>query len=135
MPPVVPEDFLDSAEEISEGRREIDYRNAVSRAYYAAYHACKTLAGPPPRRSNRSTGAHDWLVSELKEWPRSDETFLQFRQIGTLLEIAKDQRRDADYRLDQEFSAVQYEEAVKHVRNILQRLTKVAHAGSGSAGT
>ena len=32
-------DFLQSAEEMIQGEREIDYRNAASRAYYSIFHA------------------------------------------------------------------------------------------------
>jgi hypothetical protein len=38
-----PHDFLDVADELSRGTREADWRSAVSRAYYAAFHVARSL--------------------------------------------------------------------------------------------
>ena len=36
-------EFLTSAQALIEGHREIDYRNAASRAYYCAFHLGRML--------------------------------------------------------------------------------------------
>ena len=41
---VNPKQLLDAAHELAEGSREVDFRNAASRAYYAAYHRCRPIA-------------------------------------------------------------------------------------------
>ena len=41
---VTPESILESAAAMSQGGAEVDWRNANSRARYAAYHRCRALA-------------------------------------------------------------------------------------------
>lgn len=42
--PVTPAEILESAAESSEGDREVNWRNAGSRAYFAAFHHCRGIA-------------------------------------------------------------------------------------------
>ena len=41
---VTPEELLDAAAKLERGNSEADWRNAASRAYYAAYHRCRGMA-------------------------------------------------------------------------------------------
>ena len=41
---ITPDELLRTADELAQGDRESDWRNAASRAYYAAYHACIPFA-------------------------------------------------------------------------------------------
>lgn len=41
---ITPDELLQTADELGQGVRESDWRNAASRAYYAAYHACIPFA-------------------------------------------------------------------------------------------
>lgn len=41
---VTPEAIFESAVVLAGGDEEVDWRNACSRAYYAAYHRCRAIA-------------------------------------------------------------------------------------------
>lgn len=41
---VSPKQLLEAAQELAQGNREVDFRNAASRAYCAAYHRCRPVA-------------------------------------------------------------------------------------------
>ena len=42
--PVTPDEILDSAIKLGSGEAEVDWRNACSRAYFAAFHRCRRIA-------------------------------------------------------------------------------------------
>lgn len=69
---VTPEGLLDAANSIAKGDQEIDWRNATSRAYYAAYHRCR-LAAEEARLSIAEVGGmHAALVETLTAPPVFD---------------------------------------------------------------
>jgi uncharacterized protein (UPF0332 family) len=61
------EDFLLAAEQLlNNGSHEIDYRNCMSRAYYASFHAIAPLSNQLPAAANYQTkGSHDEKISKL----------------------------------------------------------------------
>ena len=46
-----PEALLGAADVLSNGQGEVDWRNAASRAYYAAYHRCQPRGSTPASSS------------------------------------------------------------------------------------
>ncbi len=100
-------DFLDSADtrlkQLNQ-TTEVDYRNAASRAYYAAYHACKNIA--EQKKINLSAGAtHEKLILGLKNSRNKD-----LQRLGNILQNMRDSRHKADYKINDTFS---YQEAKK----------------------
>lgn len=87
---VTPEALLEAAAEISAGVREVDWRNAASRGYYAAYHRCILLAYD----GASAQPGHRQLIDQLTDRKAS----MQWKQIGYLLQQCKELRVRADYR-------------------------------------
>src|SRR4051812_2866511 len=58
-------DFLSSARRLAAGPDEADWRSAVSRAYYAAFHAARDLLADLRFRTPRADRAHNYLYVRL----------------------------------------------------------------------
>jgi uncharacterized protein (UPF0332 family) len=58
-------DFLRSARRLATGPDEADWRSAVSRAYYAAFHVVRDLLAVLGFRTPRADRAHDYLYVRL----------------------------------------------------------------------
>ena len=63
--PVTPDSILESAAAMSEGDAEVDWRNATSRAYYAAYHRCRPLATVRDPHADLSTRESHRVVYDI----------------------------------------------------------------------
>ncbi len=96
---VTPESLLDAARSIGKGTGEVDSRNAVSRAYYAAYHRCLAVAQDARRPIAESGGVHVALIQALTD-PLAPT---RFKSLGYMLEQCRLRRVDADYRINQDF--------------------------------
>jgi len=70
------------------------YRDAVSRAYYASFSAMYALVGEPPRGSWEHPGLRSTFVQQLSVRGVAVDTCRRLRQHLLLLH---DARRDADY--------------------------------------
>lgn len=92
---VTPSDFLQSARALAaSGTDEMSQRNAVSRAYYAAYHqSCSFIS---PDKKDRGVGSHKGYIEQLMD---HDVGTIE-RKIGALLSAIYSGRRFADYKLD-----------------------------------
>lgn len=103
--PISPTDLLELAAELLQTDSETHHRAAASRAYYAAFHRCNLLPLSPPATRRRG-GMHARLIQEMRRF-RSDNAGLQaeLRSLAELLKKARDLRTNADYRLDDRFSA------------------------------
>jgi len=84
-------EFLDSAKRMMDkGSKEVDYRNAASRAYYAVFHQCVTIA---ENECKETFGAsHIKVITSLQENPKT-------RALGNRLNKFKKERARADYNL------------------------------------
>jgi uncharacterized protein (UPF0332 family) len=58
-------DFLSLAARLAAGATEADWRNAVSRAYYAAFHVARQLLADLNFTVPRADRAHQYLVFRL----------------------------------------------------------------------
>jgi len=103
---VLPNDLLKLAKDLlSQATAEVQFRNVVSRTYYAAYHSAKHFhdALPQPGKlPGKPTGIHEELAHRLcwPSIPESDVRFQRSREIGRDLRWLHSERTKADYRLD-----------------------------------
>ena len=97
---VTPDHLLDAAISIAKGDQEVDWRNATSRAYYAAFHCCRLVAQEARLSVAETGGAHGALVQALTA-PLSSPSL---KGLGYMLEQCRQHRVTADYRIDEKFS-------------------------------
>lgn len=107
------QDFLDAALAMMAGQREIDYRNAASRAYYCAYHVCRALLERMPNPNKSTAATHERVVMDLQTHPDR-----RLKKLGNKLNQAKALRRQADYALDADFSHTNAKQAIGHAQKI-----------------
>ncbi|MGH7225810.1 MAG: HEPN domain-containing protein, partial [Gemmataceae bacterium] len=92
--------FLELADELSMGSREADWRTAISRAYYAAFHKARALLLRGGFRVPHAGRAHAYLWLRLNNSGRTD-----VNRAGDQLNVLRRLRNRADYafgrRLDQ----------------------------------
>jgi uncharacterized protein (UPF0332 family) len=106
-------EFLDFAKSLPQ-QGEINYRNAMSRAYYAAYHLCLLKFPISPTEKG---GSHERLIKTL------EKSFdARKRSIGKNLRQLRGNRVKADYKLtfsvtnnDREVSILQAEKLIQKI--------------------
>jgi len=97
---IVPADFISTAQRLTTGSEESDYRSAISRAYYSTYHYCDALKNHLPQRTvSGSSGVHEILVARFEQCDKGYEYSSEARKIGYLLAQLRTARVKADYRL------------------------------------
>lgn len=87
-------DFLELAKELQGGARESEWRSAVSRAYYAAFHSALVMATACGIRFGKSSSAHDKLALCLQ-----NSANIVVAKAGAKLISLRSARNDADYDL------------------------------------
>ena len=85
-------DFVSLAARLATGATEADWRTAVSRAYYAAFHVARRLFADLNFTVPRADRAHQYLVFRLSN---SGESAVE--QAGRDLETLRRLRNRADY--------------------------------------
>lgn len=95
---VTPESLLKAAELLLEGGSEEDHRNAVSRAYYAAFHKCMPVALALGLQPYTNRGTHQDLIDILQ----SSRTKAHKALANMLIQCRK-LRVEADYRIEGSF--------------------------------
>lgn len=113
--------FLESAKELlnKQSTKEIDHRNAASRAYYGAFHICKKLLEDFPPTQSQIGAEHERIINGLLN--HQDK---RFKTLGNMLKDAKNQRVKADYRLDNNFTIQDAKIVVKFTDKILMEINK-----------
>lgn len=110
--------FLSFAEwTFSERQDEIGCRNAASRAYYAAYHACSIFAHQHLAVPADAPGVHVQVI-EAFVGSRQQE----HRAIGYMLKQCRDLRAAADYDLNLCFESREAHQALSQARKVLDKL-------------
>lgn len=104
--PVCSQDIFESAQRVSAiGSHEADYRCAISRLYYAGYHACNDFHNnlTTPGVSKQDVGVHENLVNQLNNptVPNTEPNHQQSIELAQYLKKSLFNRRLADYKLDQ----------------------------------
>ena len=92
---ITPDELLQTADELAQGNRESDWRNATSRAYYAAYHACIPFAFG----SASAEPGHREIADRLTR----PTAAMHSRSVGYLLDQCRALRERADYRINADF--------------------------------
>ena len=92
---VAPSDFLNSAVQLGCSSDEMSQRNALSRAYYAAFHAAMLAIPHTNGGSAEQKGMHRRYLDQLQDHDSGSKE----RTIGTLLSQLYQRRVVADYRL------------------------------------
>lgn len=116
--PVTPESILESAAAMSQGDDEVDWRNATSRAYYAAYHRCRTLATSIDPHADLSTAESHRFVGDILQQRGSPSTA---RGLAYQLAALRKVRNLADYEIDDQFDQDSGRTSVEASRKIIER--------------
>ena len=114
---VTPEILLAAADVLGRGNSEADWRNAASRAYYAAFHRCRSVAQDARLAFPETGSVHTGLIEVLTH-PLNPS---RIRSLGYLLDLCRAHRVDADYRIDEDFARILAETVLAHCREILSR--------------
>ncbi len=112
--------FLELADELSTGSRQADWRTAISRAYYAAFHKARTLFRQGGFRVPDIERAHAyvWLRLSNSGHPDVDEVGGQLNRLRTI-------RNHADYDFDRpihEAAAIRHVEIATDIIQLLHHL-------------
>ena len=112
-----PRDFLDVAWDLSAGSREGDWRSAVSRAYYAAFHIGRQLLQQCGFEVPDADQAHAFVWLRL-----SNAGHPEVQQAGARLRHLRYARNWADYDLDRPFNQVTAIDQVQIAADIFEVL-------------
>lgn len=104
---------------------EVEFRNAIGRAYYATYHAAKTfhdsLSSPGEVPSTR-TGIHLELAYRLSRptIPSTDPLFKKSRTLGQDLNWLHEKRLKSDYRLNDTVTLADAEDVAERAQAAME---------------
>ncbi len=112
-----PRDFLEVAGEWAAGSREAEWRSAVSRAYYAAFHATCRLLSQCGFVVPQGDQAHGYLWLRL-----SNSGHPQVQSAGSNLRLLRTLRNRADYDLQYSFPHALAFAQVQAAEDIIQLL-------------
>ena len=96
---VTPNELLEAAKAIGGGDAEVDRRNAVSRAYYAAWHRCQPIGQSVGLSAPPGGGVHQQLIDTLEQ-----DRNMTLRSLGYMLRQCRRLRIKADYEIESDFS-------------------------------
>jgi len=97
--------------------KEINYQNAASRAYYGAFHSCKKLLQDFPPTESQRGAEHEKIIAELLKHQNK-----QFKILGNMLKMSKDQRVRADYKLAEKFSVQDAKRVILSTKKLLEEI-------------
>ena len=115
-------DFLNSADLLLKNKesKEIDFRNLISRSYYAMFHLSSEIAQTLQQpKENIPKGSHEKIFHVFKS--HEDKTL---QRLADMMFTGKEQRVIADYRINK---TVTRQEAAEHyfaIKGIIQKLEK-----------
>ena len=112
-------DFIDSAKNLLQGVDEIAYRNAASRAYYAAFHEAKRVSKQSNGNIGRKKGSHQQLCNKLKTHTGSNKMDSTIREIGVNLAMCKTERVRADYKIDKDYFLTDAKKTIQQTEKII----------------
>ncbi len=120
---VTPGDFLAFAEKAHDGAQgEFDYRNAASRAYYAAFHCCyaETSRCPTPKETGK-IGSHDLIYQQFKDLVGTGPEVFLLKSMAFVAQSMKAFRQRADYHIEMPFDASDSKQQLSLARKVLTR--------------
>ena len=121
------ENFLQAADQfLVNASHEIDYRNSISRAYYAIFHAIAPLSNHlPPAVNYNPKGSHDEKISKLTRCSSTHPQKITLKAVGYEIQKRKAQRVRADYDIDHTVAKTDAEEQFLKTKFLLQQITKL----------
>ena len=118
-------DLLALAQKLAEQNDETSLRSSVSRAYYAAYHRSNdwhSSLQAPGSNIGHVGGVHQELINRLRN--PAPEVKGEERRISKVkaaaLEVLRDQRHKADYKLDGKCERADALQACANAKNLLE---------------
>jgi len=114
-------DFLTLAENLVHGSLEVEWRSAVSRGYYAAFHVARELFLQCNFRVPYGEPAHIYLSRRLSNAGHPD-----VQRAGGKLDMLRTQRNRADYDCRVVFQHTMAQAQVLAAREIIQSLDAAA---------
>ncbi len=124
------ENFLQAADQLlANSNHEIDYRNCMSRAYYATFHALSPLSDHLPLAANyKSKGSHDEKISKLTRCSSNHSEASMLRAIGYEVQKRKAQRVKADYYITHAINKSDAEEQLHKAKFLLNQIAQLKAA-------
>lgn len=116
-----PHDFLEVANALITGTSEAEWRSAVSRAYYAAFHVARLLFQQCGFAVPRADRAHAYLWLRL-----TNSGHIDVQEAGNALNTLRGMRNEADYDLDRPVAHHAAFGQVQLAETIVQTLETVA---------
>ncbi len=114
---VNPDALLTAAEVIGRGHEELDWRNAASRAYYAAFHRSRFLIEEQGLQPIQSHSAHLDVIEALKDRANSGD----LKSVGYMLDFCRKLRIVADYEIQAAFPKGDADTALEQARRVLAK--------------
>ena len=112
--PVTPNELLEAAKVIGRGEAEVDWRNAASRAYYAAWHRCLPIGRSVGLSAQPGQGVHQQLIETL-----TGNRNTTLKSLGYMLRQCRDLRVEADYEIKTDFPPAAARTALEQCEKIL----------------
>lgn len=114
-------DFLTVAQALSAGPTEAEWRSAISRAYYAAFHTAREFLTRLRFRVPAGEQAHAYLWLRLSNTgdPKADA-------IGRLLRDLRGRRNNADYDLGRPRTQANATDATTDAHDLIARMVALA---------
>lgn len=125
---VIPQTLLEAAQTLLKGGTEVDHRNATSRAYYAAYHACKPIGKSLGLQEDTTQSVHRELIEVLKQSRDRGH-----RSLAYMLDESRRLRNQADYAIEMDFRKDDAATALRQCASILEKASTLLPAGTASA--
>ena len=113
-------DFLQVADDLIQGTREANWRSAVSRAYYAAFHLARQLLLDCGFDVARADKAHAYLWRRLSNAGQTD-----LQHAGRDLNALRTARNWADYDLDRPMDQATAVDKAENASDIVDLLRTV----------
>lgn len=127
--PVKPSDFLTLARQLSNGETEAEWRSAVSRAYYSAYHQLLEFPEKFDMLGEPGQGSHDQLFKTLRaakcRGGKSNAIKGKLIVLGNEMLQFKQQRTLADYSLNETITKSDAQVAVATAESVGAMATEV----------
>lgn len=119
------EDFLISAEKLLKNNesKEIDFRNLISRSYYALFHLSKEIAKPLPQvqdKNKKPLGSHEKIFIKFEK-----HTDGNLRQLGYKMTQLKKNRCKADYEINKTITLIDAKSHFKIVQETIKKLQQL----------
>ncbi|MBF0154089.1 MAG: hypothetical protein HQL64_10160 [Magnetococcales bacterium] len=132
-------DLLRLAQRLAGSHLEVDLRDAGSRAYFAAYHACHQLGehlGLLAPQVREQEGHHKRLIRAMQMAKISglDQDDPAVRRLGQALRSLRDQRNAAEYRLGKSFVRSQAKQMIFTSERILSEVERILWERRGREG-